>query len=169
MGTRNWRQPSQWHSSSIMPIRLNILITALARSKTAWTDYIDYFVFIRRTDEALIGGLAVGPLAVALAGDRAGLVSTTMSAKVELNGGNQTTLGASFGKTSGPRGSPVGHVGMERRSAGRSPSAFSRLRMSLDSRSSRSRLRILVKRTMRSARAVLYISESSPRSTMRKM
>lgn len=32
MGTRNWRQPSQWQSSSIMPMRLMILITALARS-----------------------------------------------------------------------------------------------------------------------------------------
>lgn len=32
MGTRNCRQPSQWHSSSIIPIRLKIRITALARS-----------------------------------------------------------------------------------------------------------------------------------------
>jgi hypothetical protein len=31
-GTRNWRQPSQWHRSSIMPMRLKILTTALARS-----------------------------------------------------------------------------------------------------------------------------------------
>ena len=32
MGTRNCRQPSQWHSSSIIPIRLTILTMALARS-----------------------------------------------------------------------------------------------------------------------------------------
>lgn len=31
-GTRYWRQPSQWHRSSIIPIKLNILTTALARS-----------------------------------------------------------------------------------------------------------------------------------------
>ena len=32
IGTRNWRQPSQWHSSSIIPIRFTIRTTALARS-----------------------------------------------------------------------------------------------------------------------------------------
>ncbi len=32
MGTKNCRQPSQWHKSSIMPIRLKMRITALARS-----------------------------------------------------------------------------------------------------------------------------------------
>lgn len=32
IGTRNWRQPSQWHSSNIIPIRFTIRTTALARS-----------------------------------------------------------------------------------------------------------------------------------------
>ena len=32
MGTRNCRQPSQWQSRSIMPMRLTIRTTALARS-----------------------------------------------------------------------------------------------------------------------------------------
>lgn len=32
MGTRNCRQPSQWHSSSIIPMRLKMRTTALARS-----------------------------------------------------------------------------------------------------------------------------------------
>lgn len=32
IGTRNWRQPSQWHSSSIIPIRFTMRTTALARS-----------------------------------------------------------------------------------------------------------------------------------------
>lgn len=32
IGTRNWRHPSQWHSNSIIAIKLIILITALARS-----------------------------------------------------------------------------------------------------------------------------------------
>lgn len=32
MGTRNCRQPSQWHSSSIMLMRLQMRMTALARS-----------------------------------------------------------------------------------------------------------------------------------------
>lgn len=36
IGTRNCRQPSQWHSSSIMPMRLKILTTALARSYVMW-------------------------------------------------------------------------------------------------------------------------------------
>lgn len=36
MGTRNCRQPSQWHRSSIMPIRLTILTMALARSYVMW-------------------------------------------------------------------------------------------------------------------------------------
>lgn len=35
-GTRNCRQPSQWHRSSIMPMRLKILTTALARSYVMW-------------------------------------------------------------------------------------------------------------------------------------
>lgn len=36
MGTRNCRQPSQWHNNSIIPIRLKIRITALARSYVIW-------------------------------------------------------------------------------------------------------------------------------------
>ena len=36
MGTRNCRQPSQWQSSSIMPMRLKIRTTALARSYVMW-------------------------------------------------------------------------------------------------------------------------------------
>lgn len=32
IGTMKVRQPSQWHSSSIMPIKLTIRTTALARS-----------------------------------------------------------------------------------------------------------------------------------------
>lgn len=35
-GTRNCRHPSQWHSNNIMPIRLKILTTALARSYVIW-------------------------------------------------------------------------------------------------------------------------------------
>jgi len=61
-------------------------------------------------------------------------LSQIMSAAVELNGEISTTLGGSFGKTyasrAEPRGSPVGHVGTEHGSAGRSRSVPSSVQSS---------------------------------------